>query len=113
LPGLRAFFELLQRRDLPYILATNNSSKTPQDYVQKLARMDVLSVQAHSIITSGTATLEYLQAQYAPDTRMHVLGGSGLKALIEGAGYPHVEGEGAEVVIVGVDFDLTYDKLRR
>lgn len=112
LPGLAAFFAMLHARGLPYILATNNSSKTPGDYVQKLARMSVEGIRESAIITSGTATVDYLQMYYPPGSAVHVLGGPGLKQLIDAAGYARVEGA-ADVVVVGVDFDLTYDKLRR
>lgn len=112
LPGLAAFFAMLHARGLPYILATNNSSKTPGDYVQKLARMNVEGIRESAIITSGTATVGYLQMHYPPGSAVHVLGGPGLKQLIDAAGYARVDGA-ADVVVVGVDFDLTYDKLRR
>ena len=41
LPRLLEFFAFLRRKPIPFILATNNSTKTPQDYVAKLARMGV------------------------------------------------------------------------
>ncbi len=55
LPGLHDFFGLLERLSVDFSLATNNSSRTPQDYVAKLAEMNV-AVKPEKIITSGTAT---------------------------------------------------------
>ncbi len=64
LPGIKDFFALLQARGWPYVLATNNSAKTQQDYVQKLASMGVTGVPDTAIVTSGTATATYLLKHY-------------------------------------------------
>ena len=57
LPGLVEFFEFLEERGIPLVLATNNSSKAPEDYLEKLARMGITRHPARQIVTSGTATL--------------------------------------------------------
>lgn len=111
LPGLIPLFETFQHHDIPYILATNNSRKTQDDYVHKLAGLGVHTVQPHNVITSGTATASYLQAHFPPNTKLFVIGGDGLKQILVHAGFVLVE-EDAEVVVIGIDFDLTYNKLR-
>ena len=73
--------------------------------------MGVSGVAPEHIVTSGTATASYLQAQYPPATRMYVIGGDGLKQLLIRAGFELVETK-AELVVCGIDFDLTYNKLR-
>lgn len=112
LPGLTGLFELLCQRAIPFVLATNNSAKTRADYVHKLAQMGVGQIPETRIITSGTATVDYLRPLYPHGARVHVLGGEGLRQTLSNAGH-HLVDESAEVVAVGVDFDLTYDKLRR
>ncbi|NWG16338.1 MAG: HAD-IIA family hydrolase [Chloroflexi bacterium] len=111
LPGLAAFFDFLRGVGIPIMLATNNSSQTPYTYLQKLTGMGVNGVAEDQIITSGTATADYLQAAYPPGTPVHVLGGDGLKQIIRQAGFPSGQDE-ARVVVAGVDFDLTYAKLK-
>lgn len=111
LPGLNDLFDLFRDYNLPYILATNNSRKTQYDYVHKLGTMGVADVQEHNIITSGTATASYLQTQFPAGTKMYVVGGDGLKQILIHAGFVLVE-EAAEVVVCGIDFDLTYNKMR-
>lgn len=111
LPGLNDLFDLFRDYSLPYILATNNSRKTQYDYVHKLGTMGVADVQEHNIITSGTATASYLQTQFPAGTKMYVVGGDGLKQILIHAGFVLVE-EAAEVVVCGIDFDLTYSKMR-
>lgn len=114
LPGLVEFFEFLEERGIPLVLATNNSSKAPEDYLEKLARMGITRHPARQIVTSGTATLGYLRAHYPTGTTVHILGGDGLKRLTAEAGFELVEDDRpTQVVVAGIDFNLTYDRLRR
>lgn len=112
LPGLADFFDWLRSQDIPFALATNNSSKSPADYLQKLARMGVNTLNEGQILTSGTATASYLAAHYPPGTLIHVLGGDGLRHVIAQAGFVIAQ-DGVQAVVVGVDFDLTYARLKR
>ncbi|MBI5829536.1 MAG: haloacid dehalogenase, partial [Chloroflexi bacterium] len=41
LPGLVEFFSFLRARGISFVLATNNASQTPEQYVAKLGRMGV------------------------------------------------------------------------
>lgn len=111
LPGMNELFDLLFERKLDFVLATNNSSRTQQDYVDKLAGMGVSGIKPRHIVTSGTATVSYLNRQLEPGARIHVLGGAGLKRMLKDAGYELVDA-GAEAVVCGIDFDLTYEKAR-
>jgi 4-nitrophenyl phosphatase len=113
LPGARAFFDLLAERQLPYALATNNSSKTPDDYVQKLAKLGMPDVPARAIVTSGTATAAYLKKHYAPGTPMHVFGSAGLHHLVSEAGFTLTNDGDARAVVAGIKWELTYDDLKR
>jgi len=111
LPGLHAFFEFLQQRSLPFILATNNSTKTVEAYVQTLAKLGV-TVEPEHIVTSAVATAEYLRATYAgKQLRTHLVGEAGLFEIMLQAGFSQVMSE-ADVVVVGMDRDLTYQKIR-
>ena len=112
LPGMTAFFDRLFERELDFVLATNNSSRTQSDYVDKLASMGVSGILPRHIVTSGTATVSYLQRRYSAGARIHVLGGPGLKRMLSEAGYELVDAC-AEAVVCGIDFDLTYEKARR
>lgn len=121
LPGLPELFAWLAESQTPYALATNNSSKTQADYIRKLATMGIDGVPEERIITSGTATAAYLSSRYIPGTRVHLLGMAGLAQILTEAGFDVVTGgdaddtddEPIEVVVAGVDFELTYAKLRR
>ena len=112
LPGLTAFFSLLKREDLPWVLATNNSSRTRQDYVRKLEAMGIPDVPARNIVTSGTATAAWLGRRYVRGTRVHVFGGDGLRQELGEAGFC-VADDDVAVVVAGLNRDLCYDDLHR
>lgn len=112
LPGLVDLFDWLHERAIPYVLATNNSSKTPQDYVDKLARMGVSGVPAQAIITSSTATAGYMRHHYPAGTRVYVIGMHGVRLALEDAGFDVNPGGAVDVVVSGIDTELTYEKLK-
>ncbi len=111
LPGLSDLFAFSTEQGIPLILATNNSSKTRADYVRKLAKMDILGVVPEQILTSGTVTITYMLSHYPTGARVNMIGGAGLRQMLESAGYVLVDKD-AQVVVVGLDVELTYDKLR-
>ncbi len=117
--GLADFFQTLRDLHLRFILATNNASHTPEQYVTKLAGMGV-SIGIDEIMTSAMATALYLSEKRDPaQTRVYVLGEDGaVQALIEQGftltGLYEVDSEtskGADVVVCGKDHTLTWDKL--
>lgn len=114
LPGLHELFAWLRESNTPYVLATNNSSRTQADYVAKLERLGIVAVPSECIVTSGTATAAYLQKHYPAGTRVHILGMAGLRQMIDAAGFDiSGDGETPQVVVVGIDFELTYDALKQ
>jgi 4-nitrophenyl phosphatase len=111
LPRLGEFFEFLRGRPIPFRLATNNSSRTPGQFVDRLAGMGV-EVVPDEILTSGQATARVLAREYPPGTRMHVFGMPGLRDAIEDAGFVLADKD-VEVVVASIDRDVTYEKLKR
>ncbi len=121
-PGLTDFFQTLHDLEIRFILATNNASLTPEQYVTKLARMGV-TVAQNQILTSGIATALYLSDQVNPaETRVFVVGEDGAtKPLIERGftltGLYEVKNDkdpikkGADIVVCGKDETLTWAKL--
>ncbi len=111
LPGLAAFFAMLARRGVPVALASNNSGKSRAEYVAKLAAMGVTGLTEANIVTSRTAMVDYLATRYAKGTTAYVIGTPGLAEAIAAIGFRL--GGDAQVVVVGIDYTLSYDKLKR
>jgi 4-nitrophenyl phosphatase len=121
-PGLTDFFQTLHDLDIRFILATNNASLTPEQYVAKLARMGV-SVAQDQILTSGIATALYLSEQVNPaESRVFVVGEDGatlpliergftLTGLYEVNNDKEPNKKGADIVVCGKDETLSWAKL--
>jgi 4-nitrophenyl phosphatase len=111
LPGAVELVTELQRRGIPFAMVTNNSTRTPEEYAAKLARLG-MTVAAEQIVTSGIATRDWMRLHYRPGTRVYVLGMPALVEAILGDGRFVSAGRDAEVVVSGADFTLTYEKLK-
>jgi 4-nitrophenyl phosphatase len=113
LPGLVDFFDWLQRRGLAYMVVTNNTVKAPSQYWQKFVEAGV-SMPPDRILTASVATAEYLKQHYEPGESVYVIGEAGLKHALRQAGFTLTDNLSppAEVVVVGGDTGLTYDKLK-
>jgi 4-nitrophenyl phosphatase len=115
LEGVNELLTLLERRDVPYMLATNNSMSTPEQYVVKLAKMGV-NVRAEAILTSAMATRDYLLGTVGEAARLFVIGMPALTAqLLDGTGFAIVDPlvERADALVMGLDREITYEKLLR
>ena len=110
LPGLHDFFALLNERDVNYVLVTNNSSKTPEQYVAKLAELGIESGPEH-VLNSALAAADYLTTQALPGATVYPIGGSGVREALRSRGFRLSDGDSADYVVVGWDRDLTWQKL--
>ncbi len=113
IPGAAEFIAFLQSRNIPFALATNNSNKSPEDYQAKLTALKLGELSADQIVTSGKATASYMKQHYPAGTPVHVLGGDGLRLLMQRAGMALTDEQPCTAVVVGIDFTLSYDKVRR
>ena len=109
MPRLVDFFNFLRQHSIQFTLATNNSTRTPQEYVGKLAGMGV-SVYPDEILVSGQATARFLAHEYPPGTRMHVFGMPALKQAMTDQGFVLAD-ESVELVVASMDRNLTFEKL--
>ena len=108
--GAGDFLKALERAGKKYVFLTNNSSKNAGAYVEKLERMGLL-VGEDKIITSGQATIDYVKRN-KKKKKVYLLGNQLLRAEFEEQGIPLADRE-AELVVVGFDTTLTYEKMCR
>ena len=112
LPGAIELFKFLEKNGLKFLVMTNNSTKSPQDYSKKLSNAG-FNIRPENIITSSTITAQYLCKNF-PDSPVFVIGQSGIfDALAEKNIFPLTDlSQNAGVVIVAGDYDLTYEKIK-
>lgn len=111
LPGLIPFFELLRRRSIGFVLATNNASQTPEQYVAKLARMGV-ALSQDEILTSAQAAAIHLAGIAPKGATVYTIGEAGVIQALQERGFA-ISDDQASYVVVGMDRGLTWEKLAR
>jgi len=109
IPGTPQLLSFLREEGIGFVLATNNATRTPQQFVDKLAGMGV-EVGPDEILTSSQATAGYLASIAPPGTRVFVVGMDGLRSALQAAGFELVE-EDPEYVVAGMDFTVCYERL--
>lgn len=110
LPGARRFLSYLVQKQMAFVLATNNSTQTPRQYIRKLAAMDI-EVTEERIVTSALASALYLERVAGPGARVYAIGEEGLLSALRDRGFLLAD-QRAEYVVVGLDRQVTWDKLR-
>ncbi|MDH7485947.1 MAG: HAD-IIA family hydrolase [Anaerolineae bacterium] len=111
LPGAVEFVTALQAQGMPFLFITNNSTRTPAQYVARLARMGV-HVGEEAVLTSALATAAYLAELAPPGTPVYVIGETGLRQALAERGFVLSEDHAvARYVVVGHDTALTWHKL--
>jgi 4-nitrophenyl phosphatase len=110
-PRADAFIEELVRGGKGFVFLTNNSSRTREDYVEKLSGFGI-DVDLDQVVTSAYATCRYLQ-ENMPGSRVYTVGEEGLRRELAGCGMKVVEEEPVDVVVAGIDLHFTYEKLKR
>lgn len=99
----------LRELGIPLRLLTNNASRTPAEVARWLDGLG-FDIAAADVLTSSVAVAALLD----PGTRCLVVGTCGLREPLSERGCVLVDDpEDAQAVVVGIDLDLTYDKLRR
>ena len=68
-----------------YLFMTNNSSKSVEDYIKKLAKLGIEATR-EDFITSSQATAYYLKENF-PNHRLYVCGTESLKKELEREGF--------------------------
>lgn len=110
--GTSEFLEEIERRGVQYVFITNNSSKSVEDYVQKVRAMGI-KAEYENFYTSGQATAMYLKENY-PNQVVYCMGTKSLIKELREAGIEVVTevDERAGVVLLGFDTENTSEKIR-
>ena len=107
-PGAIKLLEDLPSLGKKYIYLTNNSSRAGPDYIPRLVGLG-FPCEAENVFTSGMATGLYMQQNY-PDARVYLVGTPAFERELLSYNVNLVQ-EDADVVIVGFDTTLVYEKL--
>ena len=106
--GTKAIEALRALRKKLYVL-TNNSTDTVETIHSRLEEFAV-PVKKEEILTSSLLTAEYLRDTHG-SISYFLVGEEGLDLEMKRCGHRRTEGEKAEFVVVGLDREITYEKL--
>jgi 4-nitrophenyl phosphatase len=110
IPGALETLARCREAGVPVRFVTNNSTQSREEFAAKLTRMGH-PTEPGQIVNTAHATGRLLAQRYPAETRVYVVGAAALTQAVTDAEFV-VSDEDAEVVVVGLDRALTYDKLR-
>jgi 4-nitrophenyl phosphatase len=102
------FVKELERRNLPYLFVTNNSTKPSAQVAETLVNMGVPATADH-VFTTSMATANFIHEEQA-GAKVYVIGEEGLRSALTEKGFEIVEKD-ADYVVIGLDRGITYEKL--
>lgn len=108
--GTLDFLEYVKNSGGRYVFVTNNSSKSVDKYVEKLANLGISS-SAEEFLTSTDATALYLKKKNYK--KIYAFGTQSFKEQLKKSGLPITEvlEDGIDCLCMGFDTELTFKKL--
>jgi len=108
---LPALFALIRKLGLKIVLATNNATRSPDQYIERLRSYGV-DLETWQVVNSAQAAAAYLKRRFPGGGKVYIIGEDGLELAMAEQGFASGDGE-VDAVVVGMDRNLTYEKLRR
>ena len=110
---LPATFNRIRERGLKFVFATNNGTKTPEDYQVKLRELGV-EVEPWQIVTSALGIAFMLAQKYPRGTKIFMIGEDGIRVALEEKGFEILSTEDApqaHVFVMGIDRTINFMKV--
>lgn len=104
------FIKKLVEEKIPYLFVTNNSSRKPEQVADKLCTFDIPATP-ETVFTTSMATANYIYEQ-KPNAKVYMIGEEGLHHALVERGF-EFDDENPDFVVVGIDRDITYEKLAK
>lgn len=102
------FIGRLQEKGIEPFFITNNASMTQQQLKDKMAGFGI-TAKKERIMSSAIAAAKYIKRWY-PERSVYMIGSDGLAQALQQEGLQRVEDQ-AGIVLMGIDRNITYDKL--
>ena len=104
---LPAIFHRINELGLKVMYATNNTVRTPAQYVSRMAGFGV-KAEEWQFITAPLATAHALSQRWPEGGPIHMMGEIGLRKVLEDKGFYHAD-DNVLAVVSGLDKNFTYD----
>ncbi len=109
LGGTKVINKIRSKRGKRLFVLTNDSTDTVETVLERLRRFDI-PVKYEEILTSAKLTAQYVARKH-PKGKYFLVGERGLEEELNREGLRRTRGKTADVVVVGLDRWLTYNKL--
>jgi 4-nitrophenyl phosphatase len=110
---LPATFNRIRARGLKFVFATNNGTKTPEAYQEKLRDLGV-EIDSAQVVTSAQALAFMLAGKYLRGTKIFMIGGEGIRVALDEKGFEILSVENApaaQIYVMGIDRTISFDKV--
>lgn len=109
---LPAIFDRIRARGLKYVFATNNSTRTSEQYVQILESLGV-EAETWQVVTSSQSAAHAVAQAFPRGTKVFMIGEDGIRMALEDRGFeilPVEEAPEAKAVVMGIDRGINFQK---
>ena len=109
---LPQIFNHIHARGLGFVFATNNSTKTAEQYVTRLAEFGV-TAEPWQVVTSSQAAAHALAQTFPLGSKVFIIGEDGLRIPLEERGFKVLSVENApeaQAVLIGLDREISFQK---
>lgn len=106
-------FKRIRARRLKFVFATNNSTKTSEQYVTRLREFGV-NAEPWQVVTSSQGAAHAMAQKFPRGTKVFMIGEDGIRMALLERGFevvPVEEASRAEVVVMGMDREINFAKL--
>jgi 4-nitrophenyl phosphatase len=110
---LARIFERIAERGLKVAFATNNGTRTPEMYVERLASFSVRA-EPWQVVTSAQAAARLLAERFPAGGPVFAIGEAGVMEALHEKGFetlPLERAEEARAVMTGIDRGITFQKM--
>ncbi|MBC7877038.1 MAG: HAD-IIA family hydrolase [Anaerolineales bacterium] len=111
--NLSEIFARIRKRGLKFVFATNNGTKTPEEYQQKLAGLGV-DIEPWQVVTSAMGIAFILAQKYPRGTKIFMIGEDGIRVALEEKGFEILSVKNAteaQAVVMGIDRGINFEKI--
>lgn len=106
-------FKRIRELGLKFVFATNNSTRTSDQYMARLKEFGV-DVEPWQVVTSSQAAAHAVSQKFPSGTKAFMIGEDGVREALQEKGYEILSVEDAwmaEVVVMGMDRGINFQKL--
>ena len=110
---LPSTFNRIEARGLKYVFATNNGSKTPEQYADRFKEFGA-DIKPDQILTSAICVAHMLAQKFPDRGKVFMVGGDGIRIALEQNGFeilPIENAQEAQAFIMGIDWAINLQKM--